>query len=246
MVALLSLVRRGLAEPVRRILIPWLRARGDGVMTGREQFQTVIADLSIAWARVVTEAEIRRIATRTGKAVDAANKAGQLRLLEGHVGVDALRGFAPLPRLLPQWIADHTALIVRGGGATGKLAPLGEEAIAQIGEAVQAGWRAGLRHETIAAQVQGRVGVAEARARLIARDQVGKLNGRLTAERQRAVGFSHFRWSTARDERVRQEHSNLEGETFAWASPPPIGLPGEPIQCRCTAIPAWDEAGGAL
>jgi hypothetical protein len=45
----------------------------------------------------------------------------------------------------------------------------------------------------------------------------------------------------AQDERVREEHAALEGQTFAWSSPPAVGHPGEDFQCRCVALPVIDE-----
>lgn len=46
---------------------------------------------------------------------------------------------------------------------------------------------------------------------------------------------------TARDNRVREEHEALEGESFAWSDPPSEGHPGEPVNCRCYADPDFSE-----
>ena len=78
------------------------------------------------------------------------------------------------------------------------------------------------------------------RAALIGRDQVGKLNGRLTEYYQRQAGIEEYEWSTAGDERVRPSHRALAGKIFKWNSPPPEGHPGQPIQCRCIADPIID------
>ena len=73
------------------------------------------------------------------------------------------------------------------------------------------------------------------KAKLIARDQTGKLFGQLNKERQTAAGIRKFVWRTMEDERVREEHEALDGQEFSWDDPPDEGMPGEPIQCRCTA-----------
>ena len=83
-------------------------------------------------------------------------------------------------------------------------------------------------------------GVEERRAALIGRDQVGKLNGRLSEYQQRQLGLEEYIWVTAGDERVRPSHRALNGKKFRWDDPPPEGHPGYPIQCRCIADPVID------
>lgn len=83
--------------------------------------------------------------------------------------------------------------------------------------------------------------VSESRAELIARDQTLKLNGAITEIRQTNAGVEQYIWSTSQDERVREEHASLEGETFSWDSPPEVGHPGEDFQCRCVALPVIEE-----
>jgi len=81
-------------------------------------------------------------------------------------------------------------------------------------------------------------GISKRRARLIARDQVSKLNGALNQIRQDDLGITHYIWRTSEDERVRETHQENNGKRFAWDSPPAeTGHPGEDIQCRCTADP---------
>jgi SPP1 gp7 family putative phage head morphogenesis protein len=99
------------------------------------------------------------------------------------------------------------------------------------------GLRTGERAEDLQAEIQDRYQVSESRARLIARDQVGKLYGELAQARQENLGIDAFTWRTSEDERVRPEHEELDGKKFAWSDPPSEGIPGEPINCRCTAEP---------
>lgn len=76
------------------------------------------------------------------------------------------------------------------------------------------------------------------RARLIARDQVAKLNAAVTETRQKKMGITNYFWRTSRDERVRKTHKDNEGKRFAWDNPPSkTGHPGSDVQCRCTAEP---------
>lgn len=80
------------------------------------------------------------------------------------------------------------------------------------------------------------------RAVLIARDQVGKLNGRLMQYRQQHAGITEYIWVTSGDRRVRPSHAVLEGQKFTWGPehPAPEGSPGIPVRCRCVADPIID------
>lgn len=110
-------------------------------------------------------------------------------------------------------------------------------------------------------------GLSESRARLIARDQVGKLNGRVSQGRMADVGINDYVWMTAEDDRVRGDpnglypdadpsHYAMDGMVCSWddasiysdddgktwqdrRSNMPEGGPGDDIQCRCTASPNW-------
>jgi SPP1 gp7 family putative phage head morphogenesis protein len=82
------------------------------------------------------------------------------------------------------------------------------------------------------------------RASLIATDQIGKLNGQITKERQTGLGLTRYRWRTAMDERVRDQHAPREGKVFQWASPPEGGHPGEAPRCRCYAEPMFEDIVG--
>lgn len=85
----------------------------------------------------------------------------------------------------------------------------------------------------------------KARARLIARDQIAKLNSDLNRSRMQNLGIAKYKWRTSKDERVRATHRALEGKVFAWTDPPNINgkrlHPGQDYQCRCTAEPVFES-----
>ena len=114
---------------------------------------------------------------------------------------------------------------------------LSQRHLNRIEFAVMASLQAGTLNISLADDLSKIEGITQNRARLIARDQLGKINSRLSQIRQQALGITHYTWSTSLDERVRKRHANWEGDLIAWDSPPPDGHPGQPIQCRCTAIP---------
>lgn len=110
----------------------------------------------------------------------------------------------------------------------------------QVAQRTLQALRTGERAEDIEQDLVDRFGVSQSRARLIARDQVGKLYGELAGARQQNLGVEAFVWRTSQDERVRPEHAELDGQRFRWEAPPAEGIPGEPVNCRCTAEPVLD------
>ena len=86
----------------------------------------------------------------------------------------------------------------------------------------------------------------EKRAIFIARDQSSKLNAALTQARHEDVGIKKYMWSTSLDERVRDSHADKEGQIFEYANPPAdTGNPGHGVNCRCVAIPVFDDVSKA-
>jgi SPP1 gp7 family putative phage head morphogenesis protein len=81
-------------------------------------------------------------------------------------------------------------------------------------------------------------GIADRRAKLIARDQVAKLTSDLNRIRHVQAGVTSYVWMSSRDERVRERHKKLDGIEYEYGKPTGAeqGLPpGQPIQCRCVA-----------
>lgn len=114
---------------------------------------------------------------------------------------------------------------------------MSEEHIAKVQSIVDRGVASGARHETVAKQIYKSVDVSKARARLIARDQIAKLNADMTRLRQESVGVTKYEWQTAGDQRVRATHKANNGKIFRWDKPPKkTGHPGDDINCRCQAI----------
>lgn len=132
----------------------------------------------------------------------------------------------------------------------GLIRSIPEELLDQVQGAVREGLARGLHVEAFTALLQERFAVAESRARLIARDQVGKVAGQLIEARSRDIGVDDYVWrvsgSPNPDERVREFHRELDGSRQKFSNPPITDKygnrnnPGEDFQCRCTAEPAVD------
>ena len=111
----------------------------------------------------------------------------------------------------------------------------------RIQKRIEEAFEAGERPQDVAEDIQEIGNISERDALRIANDQIGKLNGQLNEARQEQLGVEKYIWRTVNDNRVRDEHSEREGEEFAWDDPPEDGHPGEPINCRCYAEPVLKE-----
>lgn len=163
----------------------------------------------------------------TAAAIDSSATSSVVASVDRVIPIDVLAD----PRLSRAAVQDLQAAWVRENVALIKTmeADLFADLEAEVLKAVAQG------RTDLAKILEQRFGVAESRARLIARDQVAKLNGQITQHRQTSLGIKKYRWSSSGDERVRKSHRALDGQVFEWSDPPPEGHPGMPIACRCTA-----------
>lgn len=193
---------------------------------------------------VLAERMRRRMATEGAEAVAAAatatqsqNAASWRREIRRAYGVDVLAAEPGLRSQLEAWEAENLSLITR----------MGSDRIDRIRGLVLENVAAGYTSARIEAELAEQLGVGTGRARLIAQDQVSKLNANMTMIRQRAAGVAEYEWSTSRDERVRPTHKANQGKRFRWDRPPSsTGHPGHDIRCRCVALPVFPDFDAAL
>ena len=158
------------------------------------------------------------------------------------LGVDVYRSEPWLAELQKNWISQNTQLI--------KSIP--SQYLSKVEQTVRNGVMQGIAPRELAKEVKSLYGVTDRRAKIIARDQLGKANGELTQYRQTDLGVEEYKWRTAKDERVRgnpsgrfpkavPSHYAREGKTFRWDKPPEGGHPGMAVLCRCGAEPVFNE-----
>lgn len=148
------------------------------------------------------------------------------------LGVSVFRSEPFLKPLADGWVSENTALIK---SIPTKLNP-------EIEGIVRRGVTSGASVTDIAKQIKDRYGVTDNRARLIAQDQTLKLNADLTRYRLQSVGVERYVWRTVNDNRVRHNHVERDGKTFAWDAPPSGGShPGIEVRCRCRSEAVWDD-----
>lgn len=137
--------------------------------------------------------------------------------------------------MIEKWISDNVDLI--------KTVP--KDSLGKIKKLVYENFMNGRTNTDIIKELQHQYGVDKRHARLIARDQTGKLNAQITQHQQEDAGISMYIWRDCRDERVRDGHRELHGKPFSWSNPPDVGNgrrchPGQDYQCRCRAAPVFD------
>ena len=237
----LERIATAVAELVAELLLPVLRelaaeqARADAddapppvpikILQGLDRFRVKVSEIAgKPHAQVVAQAADKVEVYNGSNVADVVRGLGlSVKPVEANAYLQAARS---------KFMRDNTALIK----------DIPEEMRQRIEDKVRAGVESGKRWETLAKDLEEEGGIGQRRARLIARDQVNKYNGALTQARQQKLGISHFRWQGAMDARERPEHIALNGKVFAWDAPPPCGAPGQPIQCRCVAIPVVSDA----
>ena len=114
----------------------------------------------------------------------------------------------------------------------------------QVEHTIFSNIRSGRGMREIAKELRNVYGLTNSRAKLIARDQAGKLFGQLNRARQQDAGLETFIWRTVRDNRVREAHEALDGHVFSWETGADGLFPGDDYQCRCAAEPNPKEIRG--
>ena len=157
-----------------------------------------------------------------------------------------------VPGLVPiiNGFRDANVELIRTG-LLGQKGQIHESLLPAISRRVEEAHASGLRVEVLMRDLRDVFGVSDARAELIARDQILKLNAQISQARMSAVGVSEYTWSTSKDERVREGHRELEGTKHSWDDPPITNEkrgernhPGMDYQCRCVAVPVLPDTYG--
>lgn len=99
----------------------------------------------------------------------------------------------------------------------------------------------GQTNEELAQEIKKLGHSTDYRARSIASDQMGKINGAINKKRQESLGVETYDWQDSNDDRVRPLCASHHGKTFRWDTPPKGGHPGQKIGCRCTALPNYED-----
>ena len=221
--------------PLIRSLEPLYTA--DGWST---DIQAVIDRLVAKFTGGVFNAQANRVAQQTVSRADSINDRQFLESVNRAVGIDFFNPINTpgIDNYLESSVLDNTNLIKS----------ISSQYLERVQDIVMNGTRAGSTPGVIAKSLSKQFGINQRRAKNIARDQVAKLNGDLTAKRQQNAGIEYFQWVTSEDSRVGADHDLASDRqtkygkgVYRWDDPPPEGIPGHSTRpnCRCTARPIF-------
>lgn len=228
--AMRAAVDRALAPALRALEAEQEAARQDEAFP---DLAGLIRRAQVEFERTITKKTIEGIGANVGEQLDLFNSRQVERQLGAVLPIDVRASFGSTAEEIGAFAREGVDLITS----------MSSDYFGEVQAKVQAGFEAGRRASSIARDINERGEVSESRARFIARDQVAKLNGRLTQKRQSDLGIAKYVWRTSQDSRVRSLHRELDGQTFSWDDPPVAdeqgrrGHPGELWQCRCRAEP---------
>lgn len=206
-------------------------ARGDAVA---DDLDDAFGRVKVQLTQEYSDQEITRIATKRGMSVSAYNEEMLRNNVKRVVGVDVFFGNQYLDNSIAAFSKYNTSLIKSMTDTAIK----DTEGI--VYNALRQGLRASSIEQSIAERLSPEVGSIKSKAKLIARDQVSKLNAELNMLRQQEIGITGYIWNTVGDESVRPTHAAHEGKEYEWDKPPAdTGHPGDDINCRCIATPNY-------
>jgi SPP1 gp7 family putative phage head morphogenesis protein len=214
-----------------------------------------IVDGLTVFGRSRSEQVINRLGEISGE-VGNFNRRAFARAMSAVIGVDITQGMdgAWLRTSITSWSRENASLI----------RSIPERMLTDVEGIAQRALRAGADPRETSREIRERFGVTEARARLIGRDQVAKLNSDITKGRNQALGIETYEWSTSGDERVRESHKVMNGKLcrwddatvysedggVTWLQRSSIGgvdeHPGQDFQCRCVSRPILSDVLEAL
>lgn len=171
------------------------------------------------------------------------------RIIEQGIHVDMPTSASWWEDMKSSWMEDNYTLITSNAkNYVSKINTLTEQAIVN-----------GLSMNKLKEEIQKvTTGLSEKHCKLLARDQIGKLNGQINQAQMEELGLDLYVWSTAFDDRVRDSHSIMEGLLCRWDDANvcsydngktwqdrPSGAvllhPGQDIQCRCVGLAFYPE-----
>lgn len=242
--AYLQIIRqmlRSLAREVNQRLLPVVES---DMKSRRLPGQVVDADPTdpiqslLALARMLANVASSTVSTILGLSAQKHTK-GFMQTAKKALGVDlsAVVAEGDLSELLRLASLRNAGLITN----------IAESTVTRISTTVTNALLRGDPVSVLRKQIAADFGFSDRRAKIVARDQMAKLNSDLNRFRHTQAGIEKYTWSTSADERVRPLHRRLNGLVYEYGKPTGAeqGLPpGQPILCRCIAAPVveWDTS----
>lgn len=227
-----------------------LKAQADTTIRGDDfvdDIEQLMAALAVASAAATNQ--VQAVAAGVALQISTFNQAQYERIIKATLGVSPLKNDPFLATRLKAFARQNASLIVG----------ISDELRKEIEGIAMRGLTGGSTVRDMERDIRKRFKTTRARARLIARDQTGKLNAQLTEIRQTRIGINEYIWNSVNDERVRDSHLALDGKICTWDNPSVYrerdskewvsrsliggyeGHPGDDYQCRCFPEPILEE-----
>ncbi len=212
-----------------------------------DDIKSLMAALNVSAAGIFGSAE--QTAFAMASRVQDFNREQYRKIINATLGIDPISSDDYLRVKLKAFAQENAALI--------KSIP--QNLLNDVEGIVTRGLTGGATVGDMQKDISARFGVTRNRARLIASDQIGKLNGQLSKLRQERVGVIEYIWNTSGDERVRPSHRVLDGKICRWDDDTvyrnpgetewrsrsdlkgATAEPGEEVRCRCWSEPVMDD-----
>lgn len=197
-----------------------------------DELDRLITSLTIAFGAEAQSFPKKQVAAKIGNDVDVWNSKEWQKQLRAAFGVNIFTSEPFVGATLENFVNENVSYISK----------LERDVLADVSNTIRRGIASGSSSANIAKDIQKRFNTSKSYSKVLARDQVGKVNGQLAELRQTNLGVGSYIWRTSRDERVRFSHRLHDGKTFKWNNPPAdTGHPGQDYNCRCYPEPVFDD-----
>lgn len=122
-----------------------------------------------------------------------------------------------------------------------------DENVKKLREEIEKNTFKGNRAEDMVSHISRSYQASQRKAKFLAKQETSLLMSKFREQRYKSVGVTKYRWSTSGDQRVRDDHADLNGKVIRWDAPPIVDKKtgrrahaGEDFECRCVAIPLID------
>lgn len=144
--------------------------------------------------------------------------------------------------MLDEWAEENFA----------RVKTLSTAGIARMNTTVANAVQNGLGYRAVMRELRKTEDISVKQSKLLARDQIGKLNGALNAQRQEEAGVDFYEWQTVGDERVRgnpaglypkakPSHFAIDGKICRWDDPSVFAEPNP-----ADGVLVWKPRTGAM
>lgn len=193
-----------------------------------EQIKAMVNKIKGLSLGIFNEKDVAKVASSHVRAVSSASKSN----VNSQVAVSGVNPIETEP-----WIKDYTNVKVAEN--VSYITNIKDEYTQKIEQTIYRGVAEGKSNAEMKEELVQQTGMAENKAKFIARDQTGTLLGQMNAERHARAGIEAFIWKDSDDGAVRATHAERDGHLYYYDDSPL--LPGTEYGCRCIAKPAFEE-----